>query len=117
MKDRLERLLKRRMVRGRLHDVSHVIPPFAHHLELRQRIHGVICSARQNGEKMVRACVEEDPIVTHAGVVQCINQFGPDLRVTSFVFLAHAGVEHHPESDCFHCGLSPVVSGRFPREA
>jgi DNA-binding transcriptional LysR family regulator len=35
--------------------------------------------------------------------VQRVNELGPDLRVTPFVFFAHAGVEHHPESDCLHC--------------
>jgi len=121
MKHRLQRLLQRRVVRGGLHDVGHVIPPFAYDIELRQMVHLMIAGARQDGKEVMGVRVEEDGVVAHARLLQCINQLGPDLLMPAFVFLAHAGVKHHPESDCLHCGLSPVLSfdlpGRFLGEA
>jgi DNA-binding transcriptional LysR family regulator len=121
MKHRLQRLLQGRVIRSGLHDVRHAIPPFAHHVEFRQTVHMMIVGARKDGKKVVGTGIEEDAVIAHAGLTQCINQLGPDLLVPALVFLAHAGVEHHPESDCLHCDLSPVltiyVSGRFLGEA
>src|SRR6266702_8222313 len=70
-----QRLLERRMVRRRLHDVSHAIPPFAHHRELGQALHRMIGVARQYREQMVRVFVEKDPVIAHACVVQRIDEF------------------------------------------
>ena len=109
MKHLFERLLKRRVVRGGMHDVGHVIPPFAHDFEFGKRVHRAMRGAREHREKMIGAGIEEDAVLVHACVVQCVNQFRPDLCVPALVFLAHAGVEHHPESDCLHCGCLFVV--------
>src|SRR5690349_5185507 len=104
-----ERLLERRMVGRRLHDVGHVIPPFAHDGEFGQALHRMVVRARQYREQMMRVVVEKDAVIAHAGVVQCIDEFRPDLPMPAFVFVAHAGVQYHPESDCLHAGLVSSV--------
>jgi hypothetical protein len=68
--------------------------------------------SREHGEQVVGAGIEEDSVLAYAGVVQRVNEFWPDLCVTALVLLAHAGVEHHPESDCLHGGCL-VVIGAF----
>src|SRR6202008_2233016 len=61
-----QRLLERRIVGRRLHDVGRVIPPFAHRGELGQALHRMIGVARQYCEQMVRVFVEKNPVIAHA---------------------------------------------------
>lgn len=94
--------MQRRAVGRGLHDVGHVIPPFAHNGELRKLLHGVARAALEHGEEMVGAFVEENPVVADAGFAQRVGKRGPDLAMTSLVFVALTGVEHHPEGDSLH---------------
>src|SRR6516165_796817 len=87
-----ERLLKRRMVGGRVHDVCHVIPPFAHHGEFGQAFHGMVGRARQYREQMLRALVEKDAVIPHARLMQRLNEFRPDLPMPALVLVTHAGI-------------------------
>ena len=76
------------MIRRGEHDVRHRVPPFAHHGQIGQRVHRVIVGARERREQRAGRFVEKDAVITHARIVQRIDEFRPDLAMPALVLVA-----------------------------
>ena len=68
MENRHERVLHRRAVRVCIHQVGHVVPPFAHDGKVRQRVHGVARLTLERGKQVPAGLVEENPVIADPGV-------------------------------------------------
>lgn len=69
-----------------VHDVGHMVPPFADDGVLRQRIRGVAVGEFLHGEQGQGFRIEEDRVVGNPGLGESAGEFGPDLIVAFPVF-------------------------------
>ena len=67
----LQGLHHRRIIRIHLHDIRHVIPPFAHDGQARKQVYGMINPALLVSKKMPGAGLQKDLLIQNPRLFDC----------------------------------------------